>query len=375
MRRSRLVSFASTVLLGAALIACTETPGGSPSGASPTGAGDIFEGLTYRLDLPADWIILGTAAFDTAIDTAPDVTGWLRDLELSGPNAFRAYEALPDAAGLRLAINPPVGWDTDSAGPLDNAELLAALPGVMDEPVGEWVAVGTTGKASRFRWTQSLDWGTGSPSARSCVGYQVATEFDPVNVVFTYPVGTDRLSEVEALMTTFAVLGNPAKSLPPGATPTPSPTPYDKYGSPEPVPTHHSDPALEALLPDTFDGKVMTKSSRTGTELGMTETDPLMKAFGKLPSDIAGATAVPSEPPLLIISVTRLRGVTAEDLLAAMLSDMPDAKVSQVTLDGRPVTYVMSGAWPVWYFATGEYLYGVAAIDEATAARVLALLN
>jgi hypothetical protein len=54
---------------------------------------------------------------------------------------------------------------------------------------------------------------------------------------------------------------------------------------------------------------------------------------------------------------------------------MPDARVSQVTLDGREVTYVEAGAWPVWYFPTGEHLYGVAAIDEATAARVLALAD
>ncbi len=80
-------------------------------------------------------------------------------------------------------------------------------------------------------------------------------EFDPVNVVFSWPAETDRLAEVETLMATFKVTGNPVVSLPPGATPAPSPTPYDKYGSPEPVATHHEDTALEALLPDSFEGR------------------------------------------------------------------------------------------------------------------------
>jgi hypothetical protein len=365
------------ILVSVLLVACSGPPTGTAPNGSPTAAPDPFAGRTYRLDLPADWIVLGSTAYEADLDATPDVARWLDDLELSGPNAFRAHEPAPGAAGLRLAINPPVAWDNDAAGPLDNGELLAALPGVIDEPIGEWVAIGTVGKGGRFRWTQSLDWGSGVPSARACVGYQVLTEFDPVNVVFTYPAKTDRFAEIESMMATFEVLGSPTASLPPGATPTPSPTPYDKWTSPEPEPTpvSHADPALEARLPDSVDGTVLSKTSHTGAQLGMTDADPLLSAFDRRPADLAMATATPREPPLVIVSVMRLRGVPADDLLAAVLADVPDAEVSRVELAGRTVTYVEAGAWPVWYDPRGEYLYGVTAIDEATVGRILALLD
>jgi hypothetical protein len=375
VRHRRLLAIGGVVALSAALGACAAGPGGSSAGTrSPDAGPDAFAGLTYRLDLPAGWITLGTTAYDARLDATPDVARWLRDLELAGPNAFRAYEPLPGGAGLRLAVNPPVVWNSDADGPLVNGDLLDVLQGITGEVEGTYVAFGNTGKAVRFRWTQELDWGSGSPTSRDCVGYQVMTEFDPVNIVFTFPSGSDRVQEVEALMATFEVLGNPAVSLPPGTTPTPSPTPYDKYGSPEPVATPHSDPVLEAVLPDSVDGRALTKTSRTGAEMGITDTDTILKAFGKHPADISGATAMPAEPPLLIISVTWLRGVSGADLLEVIVADIDGAKVSQVTIGGRSLTYVVAGAWPVWYYPTGEYLYGIAAMSEDEVSRVLALL-
>ena len=195
----------------------------APTEAAPTspGVSDPFAGLSYRMDVPADWVVLGTPAYDEAIDAAPDVAASLKGLDLEGQNAFRAYEPLPGAAGIRLAIRPLQAWNPS---PLQEEGAVAALPGVTGKVSSDVLATGPDWKAFGYRWTQEMDWGDGSPSPRTCVGYFVMVE-NPVNVVFCYPVGTDRHAEVDAMVATFRVLGNPVFSLPPGATPTPSPTP------------------------------------------------------------------------------------------------------------------------------------------------------
>ncbi len=344
------------------------------TGAPVTGAVDAFAGLTYRLDLPADWVVLGTPAYDGAIDASPDVVAWLKRLDLGGQNAFRAYEPLPGAAGLRLAINPLLEWNPS---PLQEEGAVAALPGVTGSVSSDVLATGADWKAFGYRWDETMDWGNGSPSARTCDGYFVMAQFNPVNVVFCYPAGSNRQAEIDALVSTFEVLGNPVVSLPPGGTPTPSPTPYDKFASQEPLPTFHADPALEALLPDTIDGRPVTKESRTGVEAGKTDTDPLLKAFGKQPADYADATGTlmpGADQPAAILGVSRLRGVPGDQLLAFQLAQMPDAKVSQVSLGGHQVTYVEYGAWPIWMYATGDYVYGVGLAGEETAATFFAAL-
>ena len=48
--------------------------------------------------------------------------------------------------------------------------------------------------------------------------------------------------------------------------------------------------------------------------------------------------------------------------------------MSTVSLAGHVVTYVEYGAWPVWYYPTGELLYAIGLSDEATATRFFAKL-
>ena len=366
-------------LMAMVLAACsTGAPNPLPTGSSvpvaiSPGPVDPFAGLPYRLDLPPDWAVLGTPAYDGAIDAVPDVAAWLKGLDLAGQNAFRAYEPLPGATGLRVAINPLQTWNPS---PLQEEGAVAALPGVTGKVSSDVLATGADWKAFGYRWDETMDWGDGSPSSRTCVGYFVMVD-NPVNVVFCYPAGTDRQAEIDALVSTFVVLGTPVFSLPPGETPTPSPTPYDKFASQEPLPTFHADPALEALLPDAIDGRPVTKESRTGVEAGKTDTDPQLKAFGKQPADYADATGTlmpTADQPGGILGVYRLRGIPGDQLLAFWLAQMPDAKVSQVTLGGHEVTYVEYGAWPVWMYATGDLVYGVGLADEATAAKFFAAL-
>jgi hypothetical protein len=128
----------------------------------------------------------------------------------------------------------------------------------------------------------------------------------------------------------------------------------------------HADPELEALLPDSIGGVALTKISISGEQMGLTDGDPLLSRFGKHPADLASATATSSNPPLLV-GVERLRGVPADQLLAAMLEALPSGATSHTALGGHQVTYVASGWSPVWYYATGELLYGVAGAEQDVA--------
>jgi hypothetical protein len=74
------------------------------------------------------------------------------------------------------------------------------------------------------------------------------------------------------------------------------------------------------------------------------------------------------------IGVYRLRGVPGDQLLAFELAQVPDAKVSKVTLGGHEVTYVEYGAWPVRLYAAGDLVYGVGLAGEETAATFFAAL-
>ena len=221
-----------------------------------------------------------------------------------------------------------------------------------------------------------MDWGSGAPSSRAVAGYEIMGEFDPVYVAWSWPADTDRLAEVEALMASFEVTGNAVASLPPGATIPPSPTPFDKLNPPsEPpaTPAPHAAPDLEALLPDRVGDVVLQKSSQTGALMGLDATNPILAPFAKQPADLETATAMPARPPLLIVGVTRLRGVPAEDVLAEILTQVPGDEVTQTSLAGRPATYVTHGAWPVWYVTSGELLFGIAGI-EAQAEEIAASL-
>jgi hypothetical protein len=222
-----------------------------------------------------------------------------------------------------------------------------------------------------------MDWGDGGPERRDCVGYFVMLDPNPVNVVFCYPTGTDRGEEVEAIVATFEMTGTPVFSPAPGETPGPEPTPFDKGGSLEPVAPVHAVPELEALLPDALGGRPVEKESMTGADSGATPDDPVLAAFGRQPSDLEMAlgTVKPGDgQPAAVLAVRRLQGVPGDALLAAMLDAMPEAKVSEVSVGGREVTYVEYGAWPMWYYASGDVVYGAGLAGEAAAAEFFASL-
>ena len=177
--------------------------------ASP-GRADPFAGLPYRMDLPTDWAVRGTPAYDGAIDASPDVATWLKGLDLEGQNAFRAYEPLPGATGLRVAIK---ALQTGNPSPLQEEGAIAALPGVTGGSPATCWRPDATGRPSGIGGTRRWTGATDLASARTCIGYFVMVD-NPVNVVFCYTAATDRAREVDALVSTFVVLGNPVFSLP-----------------------------------------------------------------------------------------------------------------------------------------------------------------
>ena len=83
------------LLIGSLIFMVTACPVGAP-GSAPAPAAtlsqpvDAFADLTYRLDLPVDWIVLGSPAYDATLDGVSDVASWLKQLDLVGSNAFRA---------------------------------------------------------------------------------------------------------------------------------------------------------------------------------------------------------------------------------------------------------------------------------------------
>jgi len=379
----------------AALAGCTGSPGSgaSPFAAAPAAAGapgsaaptsertpapspppDAFTGLPYRLELPSTWIALGSDAYDKRLDATPDVKTWLAGLGLDGQNAFRAYEPSSGGIGFRLAVNPQRTWNPS---PLQEEGSVAALPGVTGKVSSDVVVSSDTWKAFGYRWTETMDWGSGSPSARDCIGYFVMVDPNPVNVVMCYPTGSDRRAEADAIAATFEMTGTPVFSLPPGETATPSPTPFDKNATPPPSIAPHAAPELEALLPDKLGGREVTKESQTGVGMGTTDADPLLAPFGKHPSDLTlaqGSVMPGNGQPAALLGVERVAGVPGAQLLAAILGTMPDAKVSQVTLGGRQVTLVEYGAWPVWMYAASDGVYSVGLAGETAAAEFFARL-
>ena len=69
----------------------------------------------------------------------------------------------------------------------------------------------------------------------------------------------------------------------------------------------------------------------------------------------------------------RLRDVPAQDLLVAVLAQVPPDAVTTTSLAGRPATYVAHGAWPVWYVPAGDLLYVIVGTDEQAAEVAAAL--
>ena len=212
-----------------------------------------------------------------------------------------------------------------------------------------------------------------------------------------------RISAVALVgLATLAVAGcgGGSESAPPsgiasasGGTPA-SPAPSSSSGPQSLAPSAssnlvvpHEDPALEARLPDSFDGKTLFKLSvgpvssagnegaepvkRLASEIG-DGTGNFGLAFANDPTATADpfnyfALRIPGAPS----------GQLVERYAALTVADTRGAESEQVTVAGKQVTHVTAPGNPigdVWFYAIGDTLFGVQARSAEKAAVLLALL-
>ena len=150
----------------------------------------------------------------------------------------------------------------------------------------------------------------------------------------------------------------------------------------------HEDPALEARLPDEFEGKKLFKISVGPiSSAGNEGAEPVKK----LPDEIGDGTgnfglAFANDPSAKDAAVfnyfaLRIPGAPSAQLVeryaALTVADTRGAESEQQTVAGKQVTHVTAPGNPigdVWIYAIGDTLFGVQAHSPEQAAALLALL-
>ena len=150
----------------------------------------------------------------------------------------------------------------------------------------------------------------------------------------------------------------------------------------------HDDPALEARLPDEFEGKKLFKLSVGPiSSAGNEGAEPVKK----LASEIGDGTgnfslAFANDPTARDAAVfnyfaLRIPGAPSAQLVeryaALTVADTRGAESEQQTVAGKSVTHVTAPGNPigdVWIYAIGDTLFGVQAHSPEQAAALLALL-
>jgi hypothetical protein len=150
----------------------------------------------------------------------------------------------------------------------------------------------------------------------------------------------------------------------------------------------HDDPALEARLPDAFEGKKLFKISVGPiSSAGNEGAEPVKK----LASEIGDGTgnfslAFANDPTARDAAVfnyfaLRIPGAPSAQLVeryaALTVADTRGAESDQQTVAGKQVTHVTAPGNPigdVWIYAIGDTLFGVQAHSPEQAAALLALL-
>jgi hypothetical protein len=211
-----------------------------------------------------------------------------------------------------------------------------------------------------------------------------------------------------ALVPTFSLSPTIAPTLPPtlAPIPTPSPTPDPTpsptlpptppptlppvTASPVPVvtdgPDSHTDPQLEALLPDTIGGVALHRTSPSIA--AQLDADPraasalsLLRFIGKSSSDIHFARAVDdADPNLCSVYAFQVSGIDARlfggAIANVVLSSVPGAQTSTVNLGGKSVTKAVSptGGPNAYIYETGDTAFAIETTDESLAAEALGKL-
>jgi hypothetical protein len=147
----------------------------------------------------------------------------------------------------------------------------------------------------------------------------------------------------------------------------------------------HDDPALEARLPDEFDGKPLFKISvgpvSSVNNPGAEPVKALVDEIGDQTGDFGLAFANDPTVGTYNYFALRIPGADSTKLVeryaALTVADTRGAESESVTLAGKQVTHVTAPGNPigdVWFYAIGDSLFGVQAGSPEQAAELLALL-
>ena len=150
----------------------------------------------------------------------------------------------------------------------------------------------------------------------------------------------------------------------------------------------HEDPALEARLPDEFEGKKLFKISVGPiSSAGNEGAEPVKKLADEIGDGTGNfSLAFANDPTAHDAGVfnyfaLRIPGAPSAQLVekyaALTVADTRGAESEQVTMAGKQVTHVTAPGNPigdVWIYAIGDTLFGVQAHSPEQAAALLALL-
>jgi hypothetical protein len=151
---------------------------------------------------------------------------------------------------------------------------------------------------------------------------------------------------------------------------------------PLPVPSAQTDPDLEALMPQSIDGRSLTIESRKGPDI-FAGSDPAtirslvdgLAAQGKTLADLSIAIAHDADYTIAITAL-RVPGVDAATLIGPVLGMAPpEEQIQQVpgVVAGKDVTVVTDSTGVQQLYPAGDILWIVRAVDPALTEIVTAL--
>jgi hypothetical protein len=147
----------------------------------------------------------------------------------------------------------------------------------------------------------------------------------------------------------------------------------------------HADPYLEALLPETLGGVVLTRESQAGSELATQSAtfDAFLASLGKSRADFALASAYSQAGLKAEVGAWRVRGAGPAKLLpgfeaAVQASSTTPLTIAEETLAGLRITRIGDPGQltqgPLYVVVRGDALLFVQTPEPALAAEAIAKL-
>lgn len=148
----------------------------------------------------------------------------------------------------------------------------------------------------------------------------------------------------------------------------------------------HSDPTLEAFLPQSLGGVVLTIESQTGAELATNSAvfDSFLTALGKTRADFSQASAYSTSGLKAKVGIWRVKGADTVHLLAGFKATVQSSSTTPLafveeTMAGHSVSRIGDAGQltqgPLYVFAKGDTLYFVQTPEPALALEAMQKLK